>query len=99
MSDHLSNLIAIVAAIIGGAATIVGSAYGLRRIFSVHLENSAVDLRFLGLSCRRFRVSDIEGAEVLPFAALIPFRRRFRADLLLAEKWNGYRKSLVPIKR
>jgi hypothetical protein len=93
------DLLGAIAAIFGGAVVIMTAKHVLHHVFKCSLKDSTVNLTFFGITCRRLRLSELESAEVVPFAALIPFSRSFRPDLLTAEKWNGYRKSVVALHR
>jgi hypothetical protein len=70
-----TDAVAAVVAILIAGAVMLGSMYGFRYAFTYALENSRIDIRILGGTVRRGPFSDIDHVEVIPFAALVPFRR------------------------
>jgi len=93
------TLAAAVAFFVAVAVIITVPVYGLRRALKYSLASSALEIRLFGLIVCRVRLSDIDGVEVVPFAALIPISPSFRRDLFFAQRWNAYRNRIIAIKR
>lgn len=73
--------------------------YGLRRVFSYPFRGPGLAIQAWGVTVRYVPLSDIDGVEVIPFGALVPFSPSFRWDAFLAWKWCGYSRTVVCIKR
>ena len=99
MINNRTDAIGVAAAILAGAVVIIWILFGLKRAFTYPLQNSRMDIRFLGVTIRRVSYSDIDNVEIISFAALVPFSRSFRPDLFISQKWCGYNKKVVAIKR
>jgi len=89
----------VVALFAAAAVVIIGPIYGLRYVLNYSVTSLALEIRLLGLTVYRVRLSDIESVEVIPFAALVLISPSFRRDLFFAQKWNAYRKRVIAIKR
>jgi hypothetical protein len=99
MISNYTNIIGITAAIFASAVVIIWILFGLKHGFTYPLQDSRMDVRFLGVTIRRVPFSDIDNVEIISFAALVPLSRSFRPDLFFSMKWCGYNKRVVAIKR
>jgi hypothetical protein len=98
VSDY-GNTIGIASAIFAGAVAIIWILFGLKHVFTYPLHDSRMDIRFLGVAIQRVPLSNIDNIEIIPFAGLLPFSRSFRPDLFFSQKWCGYNKQVVAIKK
>jgi hypothetical protein len=99
MINNNTDAIGVAAAILAGVVVVIWILFGLKRAFTYPLQDSRMDIRFFGVTIRRVPFSDIDNVEIIPFAALVPLSRSFRPDLFISQKWCGYNKRVVAIKR
>ncbi len=98
ISNH-GDTIGIAGAIFAAAVVIIWFLFGLKHAFTYPLQDSRMDIRFLGVTIQSIPLSNIDNIEIISFAALLLFSRSFRPDLFFSQKWCGYNKQVVAIKK
>ena len=98
-SSPAGNTLGLIIASCTAAVVIVGIRYGLVHVFQYSVENSSLVVRMFKVKIYRVPLCEIDRAEVVPFASLVVFSRSFRPDLLISQKWCGYRSRVVAITK
>jgi hypothetical protein len=95
MISNYGDGIGIVGAIFAGAVVIIWILFGLKHAFTYPLQDSRMDIRFLGITIQRVPLSNIDNMEIIPFAALLIFSRSFRPDLFFLRSGVGIANRLL----